>query len=138
MIAKQPKYRIKYGPWSTDFILIEGDELESFFYAKRLGAFFSGKLGGVDTTKVIAYDPDYKETYGAMPEYELVGEDHNEIRAVHGDLRSHIGRAEDRVRYLIETKREHLIGKNVPLPELDKPTTERRVGEMKRIGDITK
>lgn len=136
MISKQPKYHVKYGPWSTDYIIVDGDELEMLFYAKGRGSFFSGRYGGVDTKKIEAVRPDYKETYGTMPEYELVGEDMDEIRQVHGNMQARLGMAQDRVRYLTETKQEHLIGKNVPLPELDKPKTERREGTIKRIGDI--
>ena len=136
MITKQPKFQVKYGQWSTDYIIVDGDELEKLHYAKRRGAFFAGKYGDVDTTKIISVRPDYKETYGAMPEYELVGEDYDEIEMAHGDIRSLVGKSDDRVRYLMETKQEHLIGTNAKLPELDRPTTERREGEMKRIGDI--
>lgn len=136
MITKQPKFQVKYGQWSTDFITVDADELEKLHYAKKLGAFFTGKYGDVDTTKIISVRPDFKETYGAAPEYELVGEDYDEIEREHGDIRSLVGRAENRVRYLIENKQEHLIGTNTPIPELDKPTTERREGTVKRIGDV--
>src|SRR3990167_10636862 len=135
MIKKQPKFRVK-GKWSTDFIMLDGDELEKFYYAKRKGAFFSGKYGGIDTTEVMLIQPDFKETYGAMPEYELVGEDYDEIEREHGDIRVLIGNAEDRVRYLIETKQEHLIGKNAKIPELERPTTERKEGTTKSLKEL--
>lgn len=136
MITQQPKFQVKYGTWSTDFIIVDSDELEKLHYAKRRGAFFTGKYGDVDTTKIISIRPDFKETYGAMPEYELTGEDYDEIESKHGDIRVLIGKAEERVRLLVEKKQEHLIGTNAKLPELDKPTTERRGGEIKHLKEL--
>ncbi len=136
MITKQPKFQVKYGQWSTDFIIVDGDELEKLHYAKHKGAFFTGKYGDVDATKIISVRPDFKETYGAMPEYELVGEDYDEIEAVHGDIRSLVGNAADRVRLLIGTNQTDLIGKNAYIPILDKPHTVVREGSMKKIGNL--
>lgn len=136
MITRQPKFQVKYGTWSTDFIVVDGDELEKLHYAKRKGAFFTGKYGDVDTTKIISVRPDFKETYGAMPEYELVGEDYDEIERTHGDIRSLVGKAEDRVRYLIETKQENLIGTGAKIPELERPTVERREGRTRSVKEL--
>jgi len=136
MIKKQAKFQVKYGTWSTDFIIVDGDELEKLHYAKRKGAFFTGKYGDVDTMKIISVRPDFKETYGAMPEYELIGEDYDEIERTHGDIRALVGRAEDRVRYLVESKQEHLIGMGVEIPALERPTTERREGQLKSLKEL--
>ena len=135
-MSKQPKFQVKYGSWSTDFIIVDADELEKLHYAKKLGAFFTGKYGDVDTTKITAVKEDYKETYGAMPEYELEGEDIDEIKRAFGDIRTLPKLAEDRVRYLIEMKQEHLIGTGVKIPELDRPTTEKREGKMSSMSEI--
>src|SRR3990167_1162550 len=135
MITSIPKFHVKYGPWSTDYIILDGDELEKLHYAKKLGAFFTGKYGDVDTTKIISERPDFKETHGAAPEYELTGEDYKEIEELHGDIRMLVGKAEDKGRRLNETKQEERIGRNIPIPELEKPkrNDEQRGGEMKRI-----
>ena len=132
---KTPKFRVK-AKWSTDFIIVDGDELEKFYYAKRKGAFFAGRYGGIDTKEVTLVQPDYKETYGCMPEYELVGEDFDEIMRAHGDIRILIGKAEERVRYLIESNQENLIGTGVKIPALDRPTVERREGEVKSMKEL--
>lgn len=119
MITKQPKYRVVYGFRPDDHIIVDRDELEKLQYAQIKGAFFVGKYGQVETDKIIAVRPDYKETYRAMPEYTLVGEDFDEIQKEHGNIASYIGEAEVKVKYLIQTKQEHLIGKNVELPQLE-------------------
>lgn len=123
-----PKFQVKYGQWSTDFIIVDADELEKLQYAIKKNAFFVGKYGDVDTSKIVAIRPDFKETYGAAPDYELVGEDYDEIMAAHGDIRLLVSKAEERVRFLIEQKQEHLIGKGTAIPQLEKPQVERGAG----------
>lgn len=137
-MTKQPKFNVKYGTWSTDFIIVDADELEKLHYAKKKGAFFAGKYGDVDTTKIISVRPDYKETYGAATEYELVGEDYDEIRQAHGDIRNLIGESENRVRHLIENHQENLIGTGVSIPQLSQKNDRRdeEEGGMKSINDL--
>lgn len=136
MISRQPKFNVKYGTWSTDFIIVDADELEKLHFAKRKGAFFTGKYGDVDTTKIISVRPDFKETYGAMTEYELVGEDYLEIEREHGDIRGLVGKAENRVRHFIETRQEHLIGTGAKVPELEQGAAQLREGRPKSIKEI--
>src|SRR3989344_4794201 len=136
MMSKQSKFQVKYGQWSTDYIVVDGDELEKLHYAKKIGAFFTGKYGDVDTTKIVSVRPDYKETYGAMPEYQLVGEDYDEMYREFGDISAMIGEAKERAEYLIQTNQKHLIGKGVKIPELERPKVERREGGVRSIGEM--
>jgi len=117
MISEQPKYRVVYGFKADDYIIVNKDELEKLHYAQYRGAFFVGRYGQVETNKIIAIRPDYKETYGAMPEYQLCGEDLDEIQKKHGNISSFIGKAERKVKYLIANKKENLIGTGYELIE---------------------
>lgn len=92
----------------------------------------------VDGKYIQQISPDYKRTMGWNYTHEIDSNDLNEIRSKGIDRRMQLAlsHTKERVHYLIETKQEHLIGKNVPIPELDQPKNERREGTIKRIGEI--
>ena len=120
MIAKEPKFTVVYGYTDEQRIMIDTDELEKIHYAKHLGAFFTGKYGDVDTTKIMAIRPDYKATYGSDTNYVLTIEDMQEITNKFGNIALRIGTAKNRVDYLLKNNKENLIGTGVDIPELDK------------------
>ncbi len=115
-------YRIKIGYRNTEFISIDETELETAIYAfttDSKGMFKSGVVRGKD---IIAITPDYHKALGLKNEnWEFEEEDWEEVSRL-GLKKSLIETYEStskKVKYLISTKQEHLIGKNVNLPALE-------------------
>ena len=103
----------------TEYIPIDETELE-----KGLHAFITGKpvvfdMGG--TTRIDRIVPDWNQAMGVNPAWKLDCDDWNIIRDRGIDRKyvGVIGEVKDKIQYLIHTKQEHLISKNVEIPQLE-------------------
>lgn len=133
------KYKIVYGFEADNYLPIDADELEKAQYAHMTQSRAIFKAGSGDFTKSgIFIQPDFNAAMGWTRGYKLTADDYVEIERNGVDTahREYFEKIKERVEYLKATGKTDLIGKNVPIPELDKPTTERkdeRGGGMKRI-----
>lgn len=132
-------FKIKTGYDGEQFISIDETELESALYCfmtDSKGIFKNGVCRGKD---IINISEDWHKVMGWNPTHELDSDDWNEIRSSGTEAKYHglIGSVKEKIQYLVRTKQENLIGKNVAIPELKKtPRKELGNGGMKSIGDI--
>lgn len=115
------KYKVLFGFEAEDYIPIDEKELERAIYAhmtQKNAAFENGSVSG---TRIVAIQPDYHAEMGWNRGHVLGPDDFDELRSKGIDEahRAFQISAKERVQYLMETKQEHLIGKHVPLPELE-------------------
>lgn len=131
-------YKINTGYGSERYIPIEADELEKAYGLFLIGGRAIFKNGAVDSKVMQDIVPDWHKMMGWAQDYELGPDDYNELadKGIDRQARQLQSAVQQRVQYLIAQNKTDLIGKNIPLPELDKPTVGHRLGEMKRIGDI--
>jgi hypothetical protein len=134
------KYLIVYGFNSEQQISIDADELEKAYALFMLGGRAIFKSGdAVDAKYIQAIRPDYHSTMGWAKDWKLGADDYNQLNdsGVDKKLRLTQARAKTRVEYLIANNQQALIGKNVPIPELESDVTVRG-GSMKSIGELMK
>lgn len=115
-------YKIIRGYSAEDYIEITRDELEkaSYCFLMKKDAIYSG--GAVKGSEILAIQPDYHRTMGWNRGYKLQAEDYSELKEKGLDrkMQLELEKAGDKVKYLIETRQENLIGQNVTIPELEK------------------
>ena len=116
--------------FGDDFIPIDETELEKAIYAQMTGKVAIFEEGTMAGNYISAIIPDYHASMGWNYGYKLQPEDWNYIRNDLPDYRNLIEDAKKRVEFLIRTKQERLIGKDVDLPELEK-------GKDKDLGELT-
>lgn len=95
-------------------------EAERAIYAQATGRVFLSKEGSISGSSISAILPDFNRAMGYNEDYRLNGEDRQEIKRYKPE---YIGAFEElniRVKHLMETKREHLIGTLVTIPELER------------------
>lgn len=134
------KYLIVYGFDSEQQISIDADELEKAYGLFMLGGRAIFKSGdAVDAKYIQAIRPDYHSTMGWAKDWKLGPDDYNQLSdsGVDKKLKLLQSQIKTRVDYLIANDQLALIGKNIPIPELDSHTTVRG-GSMKSIGEIMK
>ena len=131
-------YKIMRG-WGDDFVIIEEKDLARAIYAQITGKVFIGN-GTIAGNKIEMIVPDYHKTMGWNYGYKLYPEDFREIKSNCGDMQARIGDAGNKVRYLMANGKEHLIGTNVHIPELDGLTEPQQqnngsslAGEIKKV-----
>ena len=111
-------YRIKTGYGKNEFISIGEDELESAIYSfmsDTKGVFSAGVVRGKD---IISITPDYHKALGlSNTEWELDQDDWAEVAklGIKKNLIDIYNKATFRVKYLIKTKQENLIGTNTAI-----------------------
>lgn len=133
-------YKIVFGYEPENYIPIEVDELEKAIYAHMTLSRAAFKEGSVDFSRGgIMIQPDFNKAMGWNRGYKLGADDYAELAQTGADRlhERNYAKVKERVEYLKSTNKTDLIGKNVPLPELDKPRNENRGEGMKRIRDIT-
>ncbi len=133
------KFKINTGYGAERHISIDETELEKAYGLFILGGRAIFKGGAVDSKVMQDIVPDYHAEMGWTREYKLGPDDYAELAEKGIDRKAQRlqNKAQERVQYLITQDKQDLIGKNVPLPELERPAVERREGGMKRIGEIT-
>jgi hypothetical protein len=131
------KYKVLFGFEAEDYIPIDGSELERAVYAHMTGKNVAFEQGSVTGARIVAIQPDYHSAMGWNRGYQLEAEDYADIasKGVDVEHKNFQIRAKERVQYLIETKREHLIGKNTELPELDAPAKHEISNATKTLAD---
>ncbi len=131
-------YKINTGYGSERYIPIEADELEKAYGLFLLGGRAIFRNGAVDSKVIQDIVPDWHAMMGWAQDWEMGPDDYNELadKGIDRKARELQSAAQERVQYLISQDKQDLIGKNVPIPELERPKVERREGEMKRLGEI--
>lgn len=125
-----------------------GDEREVFFGAEDLEkvqyAFLREKRvllsngQAVDGKYIQQISPDWHRTMGWNTEHVLDADDRNELHYSGIETKAYeaLESSRDRVNFLLSEGREVEIGKNVPLPELERPTIELRGNGPQSVKDI--
>lgn len=92
----------------------------------------------VDGKYIQQISPDWIRSMGWNPEHSLDAEDMNEIynSGVENEAFRLLNISRERVNYLLLQGRETEIGKNVKIPELERPKSERRENQMKSMKDL--
>lgn len=130
-------YKILQGYEHERDIIIREDELERAYGLFMLGGrwIFSG--GAVDGKNIQTIVEDYHSTMGWNKEYKLGTDDYEQLGqlGVDGKMRKALESAKERAMYLINSKQEHLIGKNVAIPELQKPQNKQISEGVKSLAD---
>lgn len=131
-------YKIKTGYGELDFVPIDQSELETAFYAFLSESKAIFKQGVVRGKDIISISPDYHKVMNWNYTHKLDVDDFAELRSkgIENKAMNLLETAKEKVQYLIQTKQEHLIGKNVDvgLPARD----EKRGGGIKSIGELIK
>ncbi len=129
------KFKILQGYEHERDIPINADELERAYGLFMLGGrwIFSG--GPVDGKNIQTVVPDYQRIMGWNEEHKLGPDDYNELaeKGVDRKAQQMLNAAQEKVRYLISSKQENLIGTNTKIPELNRPSTEKRTEGFQRI-----
>lgn len=113
-------FRVKIGYGSNEFIPIDETELEMALYVfinDSKAVFKNGVVRGKD---IIAITEDWNKALGINPEWKLDADDWNQIerKGIKSEYSGVLGAAKEKVQYLIETRQQNLIGKNVTIPQL--------------------
>ena len=120
---KDLKFKVKFGYSIMDRVSIGVNELEKALYAQKFGVpvLLGGKQISGKEIKVI--EPDYHHYTGWFESYipntpeDMLQIERDCPKEIEGTIRQY----RERVDYLLATGRKQLVGKNVLLPELDKP-----------------
>lgn len=116
-------YKIIRGYNAEDYIEINETELEKAYGAFLLkkDSVYSG--GAVRGSEIIAIQPDFHRTMGWNRGYKLGEDDYAELRhkGIDNKMRTMIENTKNKIQYFINSGQTDLIGKNVDIPELDKP-----------------
>ena len=99
-------------------------QIYDYEYEKALYAFLKGQPvvfenGAVSRIESIL--PDVNRMMGWNSDYKPNQDNNAEIESCRRSARPFMEKIKDRVEYLIDTKQENLIGKNVDIPELSAP-----------------
>src|SRR3990167_10177099 len=126
-------YKIRFGYDIERELSIDDTELE-----KAIGVFLSDgkalfKSGAIKGNTIQSITPDYHRIMGWNNTHELDEFDHAELRqkGIDTKARDFQQLVEGRVRFLIKNKQQHLIEKNIDIPEQKNPA-------IKEISEATK
>lgn len=130
-------FKIKTGYNQNDFVSIDENELElalHIFNVDGKAVFKNGVARGKD---IIAIKEDWHKAMGINQAWKLNEDDYNEMakQGIDTKYRGAITEAKERVRYLVDNKKENLIGTGIDIPELQPVKQVERTGGFKRIGE---
>jgi hypothetical protein len=132
---KELKFKVRFGYTAMDRVSIGTDELEKALYAQKFGVpvLLGGKQISGKEIKVI--EPDYNYYTGWYDSYQpSTSDDYAQLeRDCPKCLDETIRHYRERVDLLLATGRKQLVGKNVALPELDKPTVEQLPVQVQKL-----
>ena len=113
----------------NNYVPIDETELEKAQAAFRFGTSVIFNSGALE--KVGDILPDFNRTMGWNPSHKLENDDWSDIqnKGIENKLHSFSQLVKDKIDYLIATKQEHLIGKNVDVEGLKQ--VENRGGSLK-------
>lgn len=116
-------YKIIHGFNPEDYIGIEESEVEKAYgaFLQKKDAVFSG--GAIKAGLIQMIKPDFHKTMGWNRGHKLDEYDFAELseKGIDRKMEHFLSTKEEKIRYLISTKQEHLIGKNLDMPELNTP-----------------
>ena len=130
-------FRIKKGYGNSEFTSIDETELEkayAVYLTDGKGIFKNGIARGQD---IIDISEDWNKAMGYNPEHKLDALDRADIRktGVEKLYKGYLEKISTKVKYLVETNQQHLIGKGVDIPELSNPQNNVLVEESKKIAN---
>jgi hypothetical protein len=132
---KDLKFKVRFGYGAMDRVSVGTNELEKALYAQKFGVpvLLGGKQISGKEIKVI--EPDYHYYTGWYDSYQPnTADDFKQIeRDCPKCLDETIRHYRERVDLLLATGRKQLVGKNVELPELTKPTLEAIPEELRKL-----
>lgn len=113
-------YKVIFGFAPEDSVCIDETELEKAIYAHVTGKKAIFNEGTVSGERIIAIQPDYHRAMGWNRGYKLGADDFAQLSQEGVDIRHRelYAATKQKVSYLISSKKEHLIGKNVDMPQL--------------------
>lgn len=79
MTSNMKFYRVKYGYGKDDFYSVDENELPKAIRAQVNGTIFVCEEGTIAGNNIMAISPDYNRALGLNRDYELKGEDYNEL-----------------------------------------------------------
>ncbi len=96
------------------------------------------KAGAVDSSVIQSIQPDWHRIMGWNATHRLNTNDYAELDTKRVMFRARQAQsiAQEKVNYLISTKQHHLIGKGVPIKELERPSVDRREGQLRSVSDL--
>jgi len=115
----------------TRFVPIDENEYEKAIYAFLKGKPAIFEMGAVSRIESII--PDLNKINGWYSDYKPTADDSAELDKAREKAKPFMAKVKEKVQYLISTKQEHLIGKNVEIPELSAPTNHTLSGEIKNL-----
>lgn len=118
------------------YVPIKADEYEKALYAFIKGRPAIFENGAVSRIESIL--PDLNRMCGWYSDYKPNQDDNAEIDRAKNMVKPFMIKTKEKVEYLMETKQEHLIGKNVEIPELNKPENPQISEVIKRLSDKLK
>lgn len=129
-------YRVYTG--YTEYIPIDSTEME-----KAMHAFITGNpvaLMDGATTRIDRIVPDFHRAMGWNPTHKLDADDYTELRSkgIDQKYQAAIGKAKDKITYLMSTNQHHLIGKNVKIEELLSQRDSRLIAATSEVADKMK
>lgn len=101
----------------TRYIPIDETELEKALYAFQTGKPVIFENGAA--TRIESVIPDYNKAAGYYSDYKPTADTIPYIENAKPMFTGLVSKAKEKIQYLIATKQENLIGKNVELPELE-------------------
>ena len=113
------KYYFKVYTDFTRYIPIDETELEKALYAFQTGNPVIFENGAV--TRIESIIPDFNQSLGWYSDYKPNQDDNEYLDKIKRNYSGIIGEVKERIQFLLHTNRKHLIGKNIEIPELDKP-----------------
>lgn len=94
-------------------------EAERAVYAMATGKVFLCKNEAIAGSAIMSIKADFNKVMGFNPDYVLIGEDYEYIKRDAPEYLNAMDEINTRVKHLTDTKREHLIGTLVEIPELE-------------------
>lgn len=117
----------------TKFVPIDETEYEKAIYAFLKGKPAIFEMGAVSRIESII--PDLNKINGWYSDYKPTADDSAELDKAKEKAKPFMAKIKERVQYLMETKQENLIGKNVAIPELENKQQHQLTGEVEKLAD---
>ena len=126
------KYFKVYQDFSR-YVPIEEEEYEKAIYAFIKGKSAVFEAGAV--SRIEGVFPDLNKMNGWYSDYKPNQDDNGELENAREVANKITSKIKERVQYLIDTKQENLIGKNVEIPELSAPKNPEISAISKELSD---
>jgi hypothetical protein len=128
-------YKLKIGYGLEEYIQITRDELEkaTYCFLTKKDSVYSG--GACKGSEILAIQPDFHRVMNWNRGWKLTGDDYDELRqkGIDRKMNKELEDTKIKIQYLIETRQENLIGKNIQTPELEK--TKELPDDLKRLSE---